>query len=293
MSVIRRLAIRSISFCLAISMASAPALAAPVAQVIRLSGEVEVSRGNATGTLQLGAALEPGDVITTTATGRVRLQLIDGSTINLGSQSALTVADVVSDGPGTERQIELELAQGALRATAAPATPKSRFEIRTPLAVTAVRGTEWGILSDAEKSDVIILSGRVGIRRNIISGESAVSLTRNLGTTVTAEGLGPIGRWSPEQLAAFEAATTVPAPEIPFDLGAAPALNLTPSVPIPVPVEPAPQDGQKRKKACIDPTSIECGASGRNGDSGGGYGGGEGGESGGYDGDHDSDGGSS
>lgn len=275
MSVVRDLSIRSISACLALVLGSTAALAEPVAQVIRLSGAVEVTRGNATGALQLGAALEPGDIITTTATGRVRLQLIDGSTINLGSQSALTVADIVSEGPGTERQIELELAQGALRALAAPAAPKSRFEIRTPLAVTAVRGTEWGILSDAQKSDVIILSGRVGIRRNIVSGESAISLTRNLGTTVTAEGLGPVGRWSPEQLAAFEAATAVPGREIPFNLGAAPALNLTPLAP--APVEPAPKESRKRKTACVDPNSIDCAVKGHDGRRGGGYGGGEGG----------------
>lgn len=277
MCVVRSLAIRSLLLCLALSLGVTPALAAPVAQVIRLSGVVEVTRGNATGALQLGTALEPGDVITTTATGRVRLQLIDGSTINLGSRSALTVADVVSQGLGTERQIELELVQGALRALAAPATPKSRFEIRTPLAVTAVRGTEWGILSDAKKSDVIILSGRVGIRRNIVSGESAVSLTRNLGTTVTADGLGPIGRWSPEQLAAFEAATAVPGAEIPFNLGAAPALNLIPVAP--VPVEPAPQKGQKRKTTCIDPSSVDCSTRGGDGNRGGYGGGGEGGGS--------------
>jgi hypothetical protein len=253
MSSLRQITVSLIALA---AMASA-AHAAPVAQVVRLSGNAEITRGNATGPLVLGAALEPGDKIKTDGSGRLRLQLIDGSTINLGSQSELVIDDVVSQGPGTERQIELDLATGALRAEAAPATPKSRFEIRTPLAVTAVRGTEWGIVSAAERSDVIILSGRVGVRRNIVSGESAISLTRSLGTSVTAEGLGPVGRWSPEQLAAFDALTAVPGTETPFDLGAAPGLNLTP-IALP-PREITPQ----KYNNCLDPENLNCRTGGR------------------------------
>lgn len=232
---------------LAFFLSAAAALASPVAQVIRLTGNAELTRGGATAPLVLGAALEAGDLIVTDAAGRVRLQLIDGSTINLGTQSALTIDDVVSQGPGTERQVGMDLWNGALRALAAPATPKSRFEIRTPMAVTAVRGTEWGILASAIQSDVIILSGRVGVRRNVISGESAVSLTRRLGITVDETGLGPIGRWSEAQLAEFEAATAVPGPEVPFDLGSAVPINLAPIQTVP---QPPPTPNQFQPKNC-------------------------------------------
>lgn len=272
MSRIQRTSLKSFIGALAIVLACATdAMAEPVAQVIRLTGNAEVQRGNSKGPLLLGAALEPGDIVVTAADGRLRLQLIDGSTINLGSQSALTMAAVQSAGPGTDRQIELELSQGAIRTLAAPATPKSRFEIRTPLAVTAVRGTEWGILADSQYSDVIILSGRVGIRRNIISGESAISLTRSLGVRVTAAGLGPVGRWSPDQMAAFEAATAVPGAEIPFNPAAAPGLNLTP-----IPPAPRKSDADDGKKAthCINPTNPGCSnIDGRGGDRRDGYGG--------------------
>lgn len=257
------------SFALAfLALTTGATIAAPVAQVIKLSGHVEVSRGDDIGTLEIGAALEPGDRLRSDKTGRVRLQLVDGSVINLGSNSELTLADIVSAGPGTERQIELELAEGAVRALAAPATPNSRFEIRTPLAVTAVRGTEWGILSNTLQSDVIIFSGRVGIRRNIISGESAISLTRSLGTTVTATGLGPVGRWSPEQLAAFEAATSVPGDEIPFNLETAPATIL---VPIQAPTEtpigtPTEEPSSQSTKRCRDQDGLNCRRGGRSRD---------------------------
>lgn len=255
MSVFRRLS----SSVIALGLSASPAVADPVAQIVRFTGNAEIVRDNAKGPLALGMALEPGDLIKTDATGRVRLHFIDGSTINLGSQSDLLVSSYTSQGPGTERQGELALGQGALRAEAAPAAAKSRLEIRTPLAVTAVRGTQWGILSTAQQSDVIIFEGRVGIRRNIMTGESAVSLTRNHGITVTADRLGPIGRWSPEQLAAFDAATSVPGTEIPFNLATATQPALTPILRPSDPTSP-----QNRRDRCKNLNTIDCERTGGN-----------------------------
>ena len=132
---------RSLSIGIGLLLASATlSLADPVAQIVRISGEVELTHGTQVGNAALGTALEVGDLLRTQDRGRVRIQLIDGSTVNLGSQSELLIAAVASGGAGTERQVELDMgSSGALRAFAAPATPKSRFEIRTPLAVTAVR----------------------------------------------------------------------------------------------------------------------------------------------------------
>lgn len=247
---------------LALLMSASCAAADPVAQIVKLSGNASITRGNATAPLVLGSALEAGDKLSTDATGRLRLQLIDGSTINLGSQSELLIDDVVSAGPGTERQIGLDLWLGALLAHAAPATPQSRFEIRTTKAISAVRGTQWGILASAVQSEILVLEGRVGVRKNEISGKSAISLTRTLGVTVTDQGLGQITRWTEAQVAALLTATTVPGPEMGFDLGKAPALPLTPIMaPAPSPTEPdlTPKGTRKYgKQPCIDPHDDRC-----------------------------------
>lgn len=242
---------------LALLASTSLAWADPVAQVVKLSGNVDVTRGDASAPLVLGAALEPGDKLKTDASSRVRLQLIDGSIINLGSQSELTIEDVVSGGPGTDRQVGLDLWLGALRAFAAPATAKSRFEIRTPRAITAVRGTEWGILANAVQSDVLVLSGRVGVRKNEVSGVSATTLTRTLGVTVTEQGLGQITRWNEAQVAALMAATEVPGPERAFDLGTAPALNLVPVVK-PAAPEKTPKKAEPRNMFCPDSDTFSC-----------------------------------
>ncbi|MBK8158232.1 MAG: FecR domain-containing protein [Rhodospirillaceae bacterium] len=242
---------------LALLVSTSLAWADPVAQVVKLSGNVEVTRGAASAPLVLGAALEPGDRLKTDASSRVRVQLIDGSIINLGSESELSIENVVSAGPGTDRQVGLDLWLGALRAFAAPATSKSRFEIRTPRAITAVRGTEWGILANAVQSDVLVLSGRVGVRKNEVSGVSATTLTRTLGVTVTDQGLGQITRWNEAQVAALMAATEVPGPERGFDLGTAPALDLAPAA---KPVAPDNEQGKSKpgKQNCPDPDTFSC-----------------------------------
>ena len=242
---------------LALLISATCAWADPVGQVVRLSGAVELTRGTATAALVLGAALEAGDRLRTGDGGRVRLQLIDGSIINLGARSELSIDDVVSGGIGTERQVGLDLALGALRAFAAPATPQSRFEIRTPKAITAVRGTEWGILASAVRSDILVLAGHVGVRKNEVSGKSATSLTRTLGVTVTDQGLGQITRWSAAQVAALMGATEVPGPEMDFDLGKAPGINFTP---ISAPVAPGsePQGTDEAGKSCHQSKSNNC-----------------------------------
>jgi len=240
---------------IALLSSAALAWADPVAQVVKLSGAATVTRDRATAPVILGAALEAGDRLSTDANGRVRLQLIDGSIINLGSQSEFEIDDVTSGGPGTDREIGLELVTGALRAFAAPATPKSRFEIRTPRAITAVRGTEWGILALPTQSDVLVMTGRVGVRKNEVSGQSAISLTRTLGVTVTDAGLGQITRWPQSQVDALLAATDVPGPETPFDLGQAPSLNLTP---LPPAAQPEKKNLPYRLQKCLDPDSTNC-----------------------------------
>jgi hypothetical protein len=248
---------------LALFCSAALAWADPVAQVVKLNGAAAVTRGNASAPLLLGAALENGDVITTSAGGRVRLQLIDGSVINIGSDAELALDEVVSGGVGTERNIILDLLLGTVRTHAAPATPNSRFEITTPKAISAVRGTEWFVRSAAVASDVLVLTGRVGVRKNEVSGKSAISLTRTLGVTITDNGLGQITRWTEEQVAALIAATDVPGPERSFDLGSAPALDLGPAV-TPAPTEDTPDKDMpggttpRTKRKCYLPFDDRC-----------------------------------
>lgn len=246
------------------------AVANPVGQVVQLRGLAELQRGSESAQLLLGVAIEPGDTLRTGADARVRLQLIDGSTINLGSEAQFTIASVQSAGPGTERQIGLDLLLGALRAIAAPATQASRFEIRTPHAITAVRGTEWGIIASTIASDIIVLTGRVGVRKNEVSGVSATSLTRSLGVTVTKDGPGPITRWDDARLAAFTAATEVTGPSVDFDPGHAALLDLKPASSLggEASGDESSETQRKAQKPCASGSGYDCSGGGDGKDDG-------------------------
>lgn len=247
---------------MALSFSATLAWADPVAQVVKLSGNVELIRGSTSVNAVLGNALEPGDKLKTDASSRIRVQLLDGSTINIGSQSEFSIDDVVSKGPGTERKVGLELWLGVLLAHAEKAIPQSRFVITTPKATTAVRGTQWGIYSLPAQSDVVVLDGSVGVRQNVVSGASALSLTRSLGVTVTDAGLGPVTRWPKERVDALLAATDVPGPEVPFNLEKATGIDNTQPIILPE-EQPAPQplpqpQPQKKKKKCASPGDDAC-----------------------------------
>lgn len=201
---------------LALLTTSTLAFAAPVAQVVKLSGTVQLIHDSDSSTLTLGASLEEGDTLKTDASSRVRIQLLDGSTVNIGSGTEFVIDDVESDGPGKERDVGLDLWLGVLLAHAAPATPDSRFEIRTKKATTAVRGTQWGIYAEPAKSDVVVLDGTVGVESE--AGGDDVALTKSIGVTVTDAGLGQPAQWSQAQIDALIAATNVPGEEVPFTL---------------------------------------------------------------------------
>jgi len=80
------------------------------------------------------------DVVTTDANGRARIALDDGSVLNLGSESSLTV----TRHDAGAQQTELELNYGRVRANAVKlARPGAEFKVKTRTAVAGVVGTDF------------------------------------------------------------------------------------------------------------------------------------------------------
>ncbi|MGB9244000.1 MAG: FecR family protein [Candidatus Acidiferrales bacterium] len=87
-----------------------------------------------------------GDVINTGHLARARVALDDGSILSVGSDSNLTIAKHDTG----EQQTDLDLAYGQVRARAVKLVkPNARFQIRTPVGVAGVVGTEMVVLFDA------------------------------------------------------------------------------------------------------------------------------------------------
>lgn len=261
------LAIGATAVGLPSTLADQPSQPAPVGQVVKLRGSAEITRGRLSLPLPPGAALQAGDVVKTGAGTRLKLQFIDGSTIALGENAELKITEfTVADAPNTRAAL-MTLTQGTLHALAAKAGPGSRFEIRTNLAYSAVRGTEWFVIATATETDVAVVTGRVGVGLAKISAESAVSIGRQAKIAVGAEtGLEDPRMLSDAELADLLSKTDSPEADLPFDLGTAPAL----AFPIAVPGTGGPEldkpnsEIQGKKRDCLRTGAGGC--SGRGND---------------------------
>ncbi|MBT2323941.1 FecR domain-containing protein [Variovorax paradoxus] len=96
--------------------------------------------------LQAGARLAEGTRIQAGADGYVRLQMADGSIVRIPANSQVRLVSVREQLAAQTSDILIQLEAGRVDASAQPQRSKSsRFEIRTPLAVASVRGTEFGV----------------------------------------------------------------------------------------------------------------------------------------------------
>jgi len=111
-------------------------------------------------TLKLKEQVDLNDLLRTDRSGRARLSLRDGSILSLGSNSEFKMLE---HDPGVQQTL-LQLNFGRLRSrVVAISQPNGRFEIRTPMAVINVLGTDFYTQYDAPGNifRVICYSGSV------------------------------------------------------------------------------------------------------------------------------------
>lgn len=145
------------------------------ARVASYRGEASAVVQGRTIAITRGMLLPEGSVITTGPNASVRLALNDGSQVALPSQSRIRI-DVLRHTPLTdsvERTFSLEA--GRSEATVKPMTkPRDGFTIRTPLSVTAVRGTTFRVIYDAqaERAWTEVVDGTVNVASAVDSSAS-------------------------------------------------------------------------------------------------------------------------
>ena len=106
-----------------------------------------------------------GDVINTGHLARARIALNDGSIVSVGSDSNLTIAKHDAG----QQQTDLELNYGRVRAKATKLVkPDAHFQIRTPVGVAGVVGTDMVVLFDINgKMQVICIEGACKVCDNL------------------------------------------------------------------------------------------------------------------------------
>ena len=148
------------------------------------------------------------DEVKTEKGGRVRIELSDGSVLNVGSESQLRILKHNA----RHQQTTLELLYGRLLATAVRITkPNGKFDVRTPVAVAGVVGTQFGLRVDPNSTDVVCREGSVRVRSwdENLAGEVVIQAGE---FTHVERGKPPTppAPASPERIRAGDEATSIP-----------------------------------------------------------------------------------
>ncbi|MEO8202825.1 MAG: FecR domain-containing protein [Betaproteobacteria bacterium] len=132
--------------------------------------------------LRSGAKLAPGDDIKTGTNGYVTIKLSDGSTLVLQPGSDMAIDGVKKSPIAPAANAQFSLTKGRVEASVPRRNPGgARFEVRTPIAVAAVRGTRFRVTADDQKRTA---------SSEVIEGTVQVNDTGNIGTVAVAAGFG-------------------------------------------------------------------------------------------------------
>ncbi len=148
------------------------------AEVVALAGEARAAGQP----LKVGEKLAEGSVVETGAGGSVTLAMADGSVVSVQKSSRLELDRLERiDGLGAH-DVSFRLTAGRVETKVQPQRDVGRFEIHTPVAVTAVRGTRFRATYDTSDSDARTetLEGVVGVSANA----ALVPVAQGYGTRV-------------------------------------------------------------------------------------------------------------
>lgn len=159
---------RSVVAAIALLLLARVAGAQEVGTLVGVEGAAEIGRGTTWTPATVGAQVQKLDWLRTgSAGGRMSVALIDGSVLNIGEGSNLTLEDVVLDSTGGVVRSLVRLVAGKIRPVVDPSYRErgGSYEIETPTALVGVRGTEFVIAYDpvAEVSDVVGVTGQVEV----------------------------------------------------------------------------------------------------------------------------------
>ncbi|MEO1044300.1 MAG: FecR domain-containing protein [Pseudomonadota bacterium] len=160
------------------------------AQVAAFRGMARISAdGQGARMPELNQTISEGTGLATGAASSLSLAVSDGSILTMPSNSVMRITRLRRIILTDSLDFEYALDKGALRSIAAPArNSEDRFRVRTPSAVSAVRGTDFRTRFDdgANRSFAELVEG--GLDVSASSGDSA-RLEPGFGATIGAAGL--------------------------------------------------------------------------------------------------------
>ena len=171
------------------------------------SGAVQLQRGTIVTGVSAGTAVNVGDRVITGPGGHAVVTLSDGSQLELGESSNMVIDNHALAPAGGRAATQVSLFGGVLRSVVSATGGTPNFEVHTPNAVAAVRGTRFDTAysegevrptyGDCRKfSDVVVYEGVVSLR-NATSGAGGINIPAGYEATVPCDVNttlpGPIG----------------------------------------------------------------------------------------------------
>jgi hypothetical protein len=148
------------------------------------------------------AAAQPANMGCSTensANASQTLRCEGGVTIVAESGARFTLQD--QDGNG--RVDSVELSSRALLLEVPRKQGGNRFQVTTPQAIAAVRGTKWAVDTAENKTSVFVVNGRVAVGHR--TGSHSVTFGPGEGVDVEAAGPLTVKRWPPARVSALMA----------------------------------------------------------------------------------------
>jgi hypothetical protein len=140
-----------------------------------------------------------GCTSTPTAQGTQTLKCEAAITIVAESGARFELRDRNRDG-----QVDtVELSNKALSLEVPKKKGRARFDVLTPQAIAAVRGTKWAVDAEGGKTSVFVAEGRVSVAR--AAGRGRVVLGTGEGVDVETSGDLVVKRWGAARVAALMA----------------------------------------------------------------------------------------
>ena len=155
MKYFRLTAILLLLFLLCIGLAGTAVAEDEVGTIVAIRGKAIIERDNKSFEAEVKDNLFMNDTVSTKEASRVKMLFIDDSVLTIGENSRVVIKEVIYSKHKMGRSI-FSLVEGKMRSIVG----KTQFEIHTPTAVAAARGTviftETGVTEDGRNYTLII-----------------------------------------------------------------------------------------------------------------------------------------
>lgn len=158
------------------------------ARIVAVRGNVVVQQAGRQLSPSVGSEITPGAAIETGADGFVTLQLPNGSRTSMPTRTRMRITRLHRIALTGSIDYDFAVEGGKVETSASPLGKdrNNRFRIRTPRAITAVRGTRFRVGFGEDTSLAEVLEGTVAASSEATRAQA--SLTEGLGAVVSASG---------------------------------------------------------------------------------------------------------